>query len=454
MVTSSAPRPAFRHDVRGTPAEEWWRHPGRAALPDLELTDRDGAPVERLVVVAAHPDDESLGAAGLMTIAVASGVDVAVVVLTDGEGSHPASPTTPPEELAGVRRTECRAALDRLDEGIELEHAGLPDGGLSDEVASCAARITEAVGEGGGVLLVAPYRRDGHPDHEAAGRAAAAAARRTGARLVEYPVWLWHWARPEQAPWPEMRRLSLPPEVLATKQQAIAAHRTQLAGLSTAPGDEPLLGQDVLAHFSGPQELFVEEPATDPTLDELHRAVEEPWGVDTRWYEVRKRSLLSAFLPRQTFRRGLDVGCSTGAVTSDLALRCEELVAVDDSAAALSVARRRLRDHDHVRVERSTVPEGLPDGPFDLVVVSEMGYFLSPRDLTRLVAGVRARLSPDGVVVLCHWRHAVDGWLLDGQAVHRAFESGLGAGRLAAYVDRDVELLLLGPGDALPVPTR
>ena len=450
MVTA----PDFRHDVRGTPAEEWWRHPGRAALPDLELTDRDGAPITRLVVVAAHPDDESLGAAGLMTTAVASGIDVSVVVLTDGEGSHPASPTTPAPELAAVRRAECRAALDRLDEGIGLEHSGLPDGGLADDVAACAARITEAVGEGSGVLLVAPYRRDGHPDHEAAGRAAAAAARRTGTRLVEYPIWLWHWARPADAPWSEMRRLSLPPEVLAVKQQAIAAHRSQLAGLSPAPGDEPLLGQDVLAHFAGPQELFVEEPATDATLDELHREVEEPWGVDTRWYEVRKRALLSALLPRRTFRRGLDVGCSTGVVTSDLASRCGELVAVDDSAAALFVARRRLRDHEHVEVLRATVPEELPAGPFDLVVVSEMGYFLSPRHLGQLVAGVASRLAPDGVVLLCHWRHPVDGWLLDGPAVHRAFESGLGAERLAAYVDRDVELLLLGPGDALPVATR
>ncbi len=444
----------FRHDVRGTPAELWWSHPGRAALPELELTDRDGGPVARVVVVAAHPDDECLGAGGLLASAVGAGLAAAVLVLTDGEGSHPGSPTTSPDELAALRREECRTALDRLGPDIDLHHAGLADGGLGDRESEAVARITQLVGDGVGVVLVAPYRHDGHPDHEAAGRAAAAAAQRTGARLLEYPVWFWHWAAPDSAPWPVMRRLTLPAQLVAAKQHALVAHRSQVVGLSSADGDGPLLGKDVLAHFVGPQELFVEEPPTDPALDRLHREVQEPWGVDTRWYEVRKRALLSALLPARSFRRGLDVGCSTGATTSDLARRCQELVAVDESPAALSVARRRLRDQDHVTVEQGRVPEELPAGTFDLVVVSEVGYFLSPRDLDELVRGIGQRLSPDGVLLLCHWRHPVDGWLLDGETVHRAFESGLGTERLASYVDRDVELLLLGPTCALPEPTR
>jgi LmbE family N-acetylglucosaminyl deacetylase len=446
--------PAFRHDVRGTPAEEWWRHPGRAALPELSLVDRDGHPVARVVVVAAHPGDEVLGAGGLVATAADAGLEVVVVVLTDGAGSHPASSTTSPAELAALRRAECRAGLDRLGDRVAVEHADLPDGRLDEHEQECAALVTRVVGDGRRVLLVAPYRGDGHPDHEAAGSAAAAAARRTGARLLEYPVWMWHRGRPSEAPWSTMCRLSLVAEAVTAKQHALAAHRSQVVGLSPAAGDERVLGEDVLAHFVGPQELFVEQPPADRTLDRLHREVEEPWGVDTRWYEVRKRALLGALLPSRSFRRGLDVGCSTGATTVDLARRCDELVAIDESPAALSVARRRLGDQPHVSVEERRVPDDLPTGPFDLVVVSEVGYFLSPRDLELLVLGVDRLLAEDGVVVLCHWRHPVEGWVLDGARVHRTLEEGLGRERLAAYVDRDVEMLLLGPGDALPAPTR
>ena len=446
--------PSFRHDVRGTPAEEWWRHPGRAALPELSLVDRDGHPAARLVVVAAHPDDEVLGAGGLVATAAGDGVEVVVVVLTDGEGSHPASPSTSPAQLASVRRAECRAGLDRLGDDVVVEHAGLPDGRLEEREQECAALLTRVVGDGRGAVIVAPYRCDGHPDHEAAGRAAAAAAVRTGARLLEYPVWMWHWGRPAEAPWSSMCWLPLDAEAVTAKQQALAAHRSQVVGLSPAEGDERVLGEDVLAHFVGAQELFVEQPPADATLDWLHREVEEPWGADTRWYEVRKRALLGALLPARSFRRGLDVGCSTGATSADLARRCDELVAIDESPAALSVARRRLGDQPHVTVEERRVPDDLPAGPFDLVVVSEVGYFLSPRDLDLLVRGVDGLLADDGVVVLCHWRHPVDGWVLDGPRVHRTFEEGLGRARLAAYVDRDVEMLLLGPDAALPAPTR
>jgi LmbE family N-acetylglucosaminyl deacetylase/2-polyprenyl-3-methyl-5-hydroxy-6-metoxy-1,4-benzoquinol methylase len=446
--------PSSRLDVRGTPAEEWWRHPGRAALPELSLLDRDGHPVARVVVVAAHPAAEVLGAGGVAATAAGAGVEVAVVVLTDGEGSHPASTTTSPAELAAVRRAECRAGLERLGAWVAVAHVGLPDGRLEEREQECAALVTRMVGDGRGVLLVAPYRHDGEPDHEAAGRAAAAAASRTGARLLEYPVWMWHWSSPDTAAWSSMCRLSLSPDVMAAKQQALAAHRSQVVGLSAAAGDERVLGEDVLAHFLGAQELFVEEPPEDPTLDRLHREVEEPWGADTRWYEVRKRALLGALLPARSFRRGLDVGCSTGATTADLARRCDELVAIDESPAGLMVARRRLADQPHVSVLEGRVPDDLPDGPFDLVVVSEVGFFLSPRDLERFVRDVDRLLAEDGVVVLCHWRHPVEGWVLDGPRVHRTFEAVLGRERLAAYVDRDVEMLLLGPGDALPAPTQ
>ncbi len=133
-------------------------------------------------------------------------------------------------------------------------------------------------------------------------------------------------------------------------------------------------------------------------------------------------------------------------------LAATEVLAVDASAAAVAAARRRTEDLDHVEVQHRLLPEDWPDGRYDLVVVSEVGYFLSPVDLDELVRQVANGLAPDGVVLLAHWRHPVQGWPLDCAAVHRAFESLSGWSRLAEYRDRDVELLLLGPQSRMPEP--
>ena len=114
---------------------------------------------------------------------------------------------------------------------------------------------------------------------------------------------------------------------------------------------------------------------------------------------------------------------------------------------------RRLSGCEHVRVEQLQVPQEWPPGDFDLVVVSETAYFLSPRELRGLVDRVRASLTPRGVVVLCHWRHRIDGWALDADEVRRAFTEDEWLPVQATYRDRDVEILLLAATDALPEPT-
>ena len=110
-------------------------------------------------------------------------------------------------------------------------------------------------------------------------------------------------------------------------------------------------------------------------------------------------------LPRPRFGRALEVGCSTGALTEALSDRADHVVAVDRSETALRAATARLADRDDIEVARLDVPGEWPAGSFDLVVVSEVGYFLSPLALDRLVERVATSLAPDGVVVLCHWRH-------------------------------------------------
>lgn len=439
--------PDFTHNRSGTAASAWRSHPGWPLAVPIANALQD---VSRVVVVAAHPDDETLGAGGLMASAAAAGMPVDLVVLSDGEGSHPHSPTCTSDELAQRRRTESRAAARALGERIVLHSSGLPDGDLEEHVDAITALLVDVLGDARDVLLVAPWRRDGHPDHEASGRAAAATASRTGARLLEYPIWFWHWGDPSTAPWPHFEAIAVGTGAAERKRAAVAAHRSQVAPLSDAPGDEVLLDAGFLAHFAGDREVFVVEQVDDQALDQLHSARADPWRVERSWYERRKRALTLAALPRERFRRALEVGCSRGALAHDLSDRCEVLVAVDRSPEAVATAREVVPTTVDVRL--MDVPSTWPEGHFDLVVLSEVGYFLSPLDLERLLVRVRECLTDDGVVLLCHWQHDVVGWVLDGPHVHaQAVAVGLPA-VAARYRDRDVEILVLARDIDWPGP--
>ncbi|WP_216693951.1 PIG-L deacetylase family protein [Dietzia psychralcaliphila] len=225
---------------RGTPAADWARWLAERA-PDPEFTVPDGC--RRLVVVAPHPDDEILGVGITASRFAAAGVDVTVVAVTDGDASHPDSPTLTPQRLAELRVEESRRActLLGLPEPVRL---GLPDGRVREHRARLADALVGAVGDPGhDTLVLTTWRGDGHPDHEASGRAAADACAATGARLVEYPVWTWHWAPPgdPRVPWGRRRRVVLTDVELAAKRAAVAEFVTQVAPLSALPGDEAIL---------------------------------------------------------------------------------------------------------------------------------------------------------------------------------------------------------------------
>lgn len=408
----------FRHVDDGTPESDWSAASQWADV--TELRPFDGG-VERLVVVAAHPDDETLGAGGLIALADARDIQVNVVLLTAGEASHPGSPTHTREELTSVRLEEFRQALAGLAPLASTTFLGLSDGEVEHGRDAAIEAVVDVIGRHGQVTLVAaPWRRDGHADHDAAGHIAAIAAQRTDARLVEYPIWLWHWGCPDQAPWGELRRVPLTAEARARKLRAMAEHRSQVAALSPAEGDEAILHQGMLRHFERDHETFVvaAEPPLDVAFEELHAENADPWSVRTRWYEQRKRALTLAALPDDRYARGLELGCSIGTLAAELAPRCDALVAVDRSAAAITRAREALGPHPGAEAYRMTVPEEWPPGQFDLVVLSESGYFLSPQQLAETISRIRGSLTDDGTVLLCHWRHPIAGWPLDGDSVH------------------------------------
>jgi LmbE family N-acetylglucosaminyl deacetylase/SAM-dependent methyltransferase len=429
----------FDHADAGTPEEQWRSAPRWAGTPALRL---DPDETSRLVVVAAHPDDETLGAGGLLATAARARIAATVLLLTCDEASQPDSPAHTPNDLAGMRLQATTDAVATLHPDATVTSLGLPDGKLSDHEGDIVAAVVRAVGEAGAHTLVcAPWRHDGHADHDAAGRASAVAADRTDARLIEYPMSWWHKAAPSEAPWPLLRRLDLDADAHALKEKAVDVHRSQIAPLSETPGDETLLHAGTLEHLGRPFEAFVVHPGgDDDVFDRVHSATPDPWAVDASWYEARKRAVTLASLPRERFRRALEVGCSIGALTAALADRCDELLALDESEVAVGSARLRLRDRPEVSVEQAHLPAQWPEGRFDLVVVSEVGYFLSPARLHELRVRAEACLTGDGVVVLCHWRHEIVGWPLDGPRVHELWRLG---SRLPAAVEhRETDFLL------------
>ncbi|HSF34887.1 MAG TPA: bifunctional PIG-L family deacetylase/class I SAM-dependent methyltransferase [Nocardioides sp.] len=431
--------PDFRHDRRGTPAARWT--PSLTSAPTLELPTAR----RRVIVLGAHPDDETLGAGGLVHTAARGGRRVEVVTATAGEASHPHSPTHAPERLAAMRRDELRRATGILAPDARVTCLDLPDGDVAAHEEELVAALVATIGtDGADVLLCAPWRGDGHPDHEAAGRAAATAAHRTDAELWEYPVWLWHWGQPDDLPAERVGRLPLDRGSVQAKRAAIDAHASQVRPLSDAPGDEVLLGPDLLAHVDRDLEVFLTggPDADDDALDRVHQDREDPWDVESR-YERRKRAVTLASLPREHYRSALEVGCSVGALAVDLATRCDRLLAIDSSPAALDLARRRTSATAGLELRLARVPGEWPQGRYDLVSVSEVGYFLSPRRLGELVRLCLDSLTDDGHLLLCHWRHQPVGWPLAGPAVHDAFLA-TGAPVLVEHQEADFLLHVLG----------
>jgi len=241
----------------GTSEAAWRRWTFLAHLPPFDFRR-----CTRAVVLAPHPDDETLGLGGLISRLLADGLEVVVVTATDGEASHPLSSVIGRDELRERRVAEAAAALgflaDTLPGAARGDRLRLPDGGLADAEGSLADLLTDVLRPGD--WCFATWDGDGHPDHEAAAWAARTACGRSGADYHSYPIWTWHWALPgeKRVPWGRARSVSLPAWAQERKARAISCYESQTLPLGREPGDAAILPPGDLAHFARHFEVIFE----------------------------------------------------------------------------------------------------------------------------------------------------------------------------------------------------
>lgn len=146
-------------------------------------------------------------------------------------------------------------------------------------------------------------------------------------------------------------------------------------------------------------------------FERLYRSNPDPWGFESSPYERAKYAETLAALEGRHFRAALELGCSIGVMSALLAPRCDRLLGVDIAETALGHARLRCAAHPHVAFRQAMLPAGFPavePASCDLIVVSELLYFLSPADNAALAHRVRQALAPDGMVVAVNWTGETD----------------------------------------------
>ncbi len=202
-----------------------------------------------LLVVSPHPDDEVLGAGGLIHTWCARGFPVTLVSVTDGEGAYPEW-----RGLAHVRRRELEDALRLLcDAPVTTVRLGLPDGRARDHAGTLFSTLSRLLSNE--PTLIAPYEWDGHPDHDVTGAVCLELARLHRLPIARYPIWAWHHGDPDDFAGEHVGRFCLDPATQRAKAAAIQAFASQLR----PPAGEPIVPAHVLPYFTRSFETFLHD---------------------------------------------------------------------------------------------------------------------------------------------------------------------------------------------------
>jgi SAM-dependent methyltransferase len=153
-------------------------------------------------------------------------------------------------------------------------------------------------------------------------------------------------------------------------------------------------------------------------FENLYEQSPDPWDFETSPYERKKYERTLGVLQGRRYQRALEVGCSIGVFTAMLAPLCDEVLAVDVSERAIAAAHERLAGFPHVQPEWRRLPEDTPEGPFDLIVASEVLYYWPEEVMLGALRLFEEILAPGGVLLAVHWRKETKTYPLQGDEVH------------------------------------
>ena len=233
----------------------------------------------KVLVVAPHPDDETLGCGGAIALLRFLGGDVRVLVMSDGTLSHPRSQKFPASVLRSLRESETLSALKILGvQASAVTFLGLKDGSVPILNSSVKSRAVEAcrhyLAEIAPQTIFLPWRYDPHPDHRASWNLIYTALREMSLspRLIEYPIW--DWDEEQQGTGvgrggDNFEEMSATPAqvigwrldietVLELKNSAITAYRSQTTNLIDDDPEGFRLTPEMLLNFTRPWEVYLE----------------------------------------------------------------------------------------------------------------------------------------------------------------------------------------------------
>lgn len=172
-------------------------------------------------------------------------------------------------------------------------------------------------------------------------------------------------------------------------------------------------------------------------FNKMYHRDDDPWGYNQLWYEQRKKQICLAVLTQPRYGLVLEMGCSNGHLSEHLAQRADQLICMDVSDQAVQLATQRLQVYSHVEVQNKKLPEAFPEHRFDLIVISEVAYYLSMTELNQLIECLKTHLSENGEILCCHWRYAIDHFELDAEKVHHQFKKNLSLKHYLSLNDSD-----------------
>jgi protein-L-isoaspartate O-methyltransferase len=168
-----------------------------------------------------------------------------------------------------------------------------------------------------------------------------------------------------------------------------------------------------------------QSPVSQAAFEAKYRKSGDPWNFAGSRYERERYEVTLRSLLRTHYRRAFEPACSIGELTAALAERCDEVQAIDIAPSAVVAARRRCAGFPGVTVACADLATQCPEGPFDLIVFSELGYYFNKQQLLHVARSLAAALEVDGELIAVHWLGTSEDHLLHGNQVHVILDQAL-----------------------------